>query len=552
MHGSRETRLAERNRGFAAGSRVRLGLASDEWLVACVRRGDTAAFEALYDRHVRELLGFCVYMLRSRQDAEDAVQATFASAYRALRADSRPVALRPWLFTIARNDCLSILRRRRPVVELNGEIAPDADPVDQIALREEVRRVFEGLHGLPENQRAALVLAEVHGLSHHDVGEVLGVRAEQVKAFVYQARSRLVSERAARDVDCREIREELATARGSALLRGRLRRHMRACPDCRVYADGVARQRRQLGGLLPVVPSLALKYRAIEQAVGVGAADPVAVAGGATVAGTAAGTAAELAGGGFNALVCKVAVGVACLGASAGVGVSVLNTPLSSSVGGGTPSGAKTSTAALVASVSPADSLRWTSTVPAFAQGGGTAGGSGASNPARPGNEGGALPEVQNGIPQHEGSGAAGGAEGKSYVGSGGGRERRSGSSANTGAGGESSGASERRSAAEQRQLKHEGHHRLSEEHRRAHEEPRPEGGSRPPKSEEELQRKHEENTRRREEQNPGGHSRAPRTEEEIRLKREKNERVRAEKRKLREEAAARKTEEEAAAPPAP
>jgi RNA polymerase sigma factor (sigma-70 family) len=542
--------LAERNRGVAAGSRVRLRLASDEWLIACVRRGDTAAFEALYDRHARELLGFCVYMLRSRQDAEDAVQATFASAYRALRADSRPVALRPWLFTIARNECLTILRRRRPVVELNGEIAPDADPVDQIALREEVRRVFEGLHGLPENQRASLVLAEVHGLSHNEVGEVLGVRADQVKAFVYQARSKLVSERAARDTDCREIREELATARGAALLRGRLRRHMRACPDCRVYADGVARQRRQLGALLPLMPSLTLKYRAIEKALGIGSADPVAVAGGATVAGTAAGTAAELAGGGFSALACKVAVGVACLGASAGVGVSVLDTPPGASLAG-SASAATTSTAALLASVSPADSLHWSTATPAFTGEGGASSSRRGSRPTGIGTEGVGLPEVQNGGQSHEGAPAGGNAGTQPHKGAVGGRERRSPASGSPGAGGESSGASERRSAAEQHQLKQEGHLRLSEERRKAREEPKPKGGSRPPKSEEEILRKHEEQARKREERSPEGHSRAPRTEEEIRLKQEKHERLRAEKRKLREEAEARqrKAEEEAAAP---
>ncbi len=540
--------MAARSRVFVTGSRVRLGLASDEWLVACVRRGDTAAFEALYDRHVRELLGFCVYMLGSRQDAEDAVQATFASAYRALRADSRPVALRPWLFTIARNDCLTILRRRRPVVELNGEIAPGADPVEQIELREEVRRVFEGLRELPESQRAALVLAEVHGLSHQEVGDVLGVRSEQVKAFVFQARSKLVSERAARDADCREIREELATARGSALLRGRLRRHMRSCPDCRTYADGVARQRRQLGALLPIVPTLALKYRAIEEAMSAGTADPVAVAGGATIAGTAAGTAAELAGGGFNALVCKVAVGVACLGASAGVGVSVLNTPPPAA--GGPASGATTGTSSLVASVSPRDSLPWTSTAPAFQESASATGG-GSGQPQTVG-EGVGSPEAQKGVTVRN-DGSAGGGRGQRSEGSlrESGRERPGGSEANP-ASGESSGASERRAAAEQRQLRRESHHRLSEERKKAHEEPKPESGPKPPKNQEELLHKHEETVRRREEKKPEGHSRAPKTEEELRHKREKNERIRAEKRKLREEAEARAREAEEAAPPAP
>ena len=540
-------------RGVLTGSRVRLGLASDEWLVACVRRGDTAAFEALYDRHVRELLGFCVYMLGSRQDAEDAVQATFASAYRALRADSRPVALRPWLFTIARNECLTTLRRRKPVVELNGEIAPGADPVDQIELRDEVRRVFAGLRELPESQRAALVLAEVHGLSHHEVGDVMGVRADQVKAFVYQARSKLVSERAARDVDCREIREELATARGAALLRGRLRRHMRTCPECRTYADGVARQRRQLGALLPVVPSLALKYRALEETLAAaGASDPVTVAGGATVGATAAGTAAELAGGGINALVCKVAVGVACLGASAGVGVSVLGSPASPGGGGGTGSSASVAAGSLVAQASPRDSRTWNTAAPAFAPGGtGEAGASGEG--VETGAEApGGLPVVQNGVPVREDA-SAGSSPGSSPRG----ENVESGHEGGAGGGhseskSESSTASEHRAEAEQKRVKREGHLRQREANRRAREEPKPVGGSRPPKTEEEILRKREENRRRREERKPEGHSRAPRTPEELRLKKEKNERTRAERRKLREEAEARsrEAEEEAARTP--
>ena len=110
--------LEGRLEAMTTASRVRLRLAGDDRLVASVRGGDAAAFEALYDRHAAELLSFCVYMLGSRHDAEDAVQATFASAYRALNADRRAVALRPWLFAIARNDCLNILRRRRPWVKM--------------------------------------------------------------------------------------------------------------------------------------------------------------------------------------------------------------------------------------------------------------------------------------------------------------------------------------------------------------------------------------------------------------------------------------------------
>ena len=318
--------MANGNGLITAGSRVRLRFAADDRLVAFVRRGDPAAFETLYERHSAELLSFCMYLLGSRQDAEDAVQTTFAAAYRALLAHERPVSLRPWLFTIARNDCLSILRKRKPWEELNGEPALRGDPFRELELREEVRHTVAGLLELPERQRAALVLAEMHGLSQAEIGTVLGVRAEQVKAFVYQARSHLISARRARDADCVEIRDELATARGAALLRRRLRGHVRSCAGCRAYADGVARQRNHLGALVPWVPSLWLKTRALEHAIAIRAATDPSYLRGAAVGGSLAGAAA--AGGGVNGLLTKVAAGLACLGASACVGASVLGTSI--------------------------------------------------------------------------------------------------------------------------------------------------------------------------------------------------------------------------------
>ncbi len=306
-----------------AGARRLLGHGRDEALVAGVRRRDRRAFEAIYERHAAQLLTFCIYLLGSRHDAEDALQATFASAYRALLGDSRPVNLRPWLFTIARNECLSILRKRRPLVELNGEVALTGDPVKLAEVHEEMADMIGGIRELPEKQRAALVLAEVHGMSHADIGSVLGVRPEQVKAYVFQARSNLLSDRHAREADCREIREELATCHGLVRTRARLRRHLRSCDGCRAYASGVEHQHRQLASLLPILPSLTLRYRAIDQALGLCGSDVANYANSATMAGTAI----EVAGGGMSALVVKVATGIVAVGASAGVGVSVMDTP---------------------------------------------------------------------------------------------------------------------------------------------------------------------------------------------------------------------------------
>lgn len=292
--------------------------AGDARLLARIREGDRRAFEALYDRHAAEMLRFGSYMLGSRHDAEDAVQAAFAAAWRALLADRRPVALRPWLFTITRNECVTMLRARRPTVELNGELARSGDPVEHLIVGEDLRLLLESIARLPEQQRVALLLAEAHGLSHPEIASVLGVRTDQIKAFVYQARMNLTADRRARESDCEEIRSELERSRGHGLLRGAIRRHLRDCPGCREHADGVARRRRHFRAVLPFVPSLALKHRVLEGSLGLGS-----LGGGGSVAAGPLGGLAELAAG-TGAVAFKAAAGIVALSLTAGVGVSSL------------------------------------------------------------------------------------------------------------------------------------------------------------------------------------------------------------------------------------
>ena len=72
-----------------------LRLQSDERLVALVRRGNQAAFEALVARYQSRLLAFCRHMLSSREDAEDVLQEVFAAAFNAMLADERAINVRP-------------------------------------------------------------------------------------------------------------------------------------------------------------------------------------------------------------------------------------------------------------------------------------------------------------------------------------------------------------------------------------------------------------------------------------------------------------------------
>ena len=92
-----------------------LRLQSDERLIALIRRGNHHAFEALVARYQSRLLAFCRHMLSSREDAEDVLQEVFAAAYNAMRADTRAINVRPWLYRIARNRSLNHMRKTQAV-----------------------------------------------------------------------------------------------------------------------------------------------------------------------------------------------------------------------------------------------------------------------------------------------------------------------------------------------------------------------------------------------------------------------------------------------------
>ncbi|MEX1142761.1 MAG: RNA polymerase sigma factor [Thermoleophilaceae bacterium] len=209
----------------------------DARLVERARDGDARAFEHLHARYRPAILAFCRHLTGNREDAEDAAQHTFLAAHRRIAGSGDPLELRPWLFTVARNRCLSLLRSRPAA----GAIALDAThrAVDGLAaeveLREELRDLVADVARLPDVQRAALLLSQLEALDHREIGAALGVAPAKVKSLVFQARATLASTRDAREAACSDIRRQLATSTGSALRRRTLRHHVRACDGCRAF-----------------------------------------------------------------------------------------------------------------------------------------------------------------------------------------------------------------------------------------------------------------------------------------------------------------------------
>jgi RNA polymerase sigma-70 factor (ECF subfamily) len=183
---------------------------------------DTLAPED-FEGHRRELTAYCYRMLGSGFDAEDAVQETMVRAWRAGEAFEGRSSVRSWLYRIATNVCLDMLRGRqrrarpmelgpsRPPVESSLEallpegswvspiadervLPPEADPAEVAVARDSIRLAFvAALQHLPARQRAALILCEVLRWQAAEAAELLGTSVAAVNSALQRARATLGS-----------------------------------------------------------------------------------------------------------------------------------------------------------------------------------------------------------------------------------------------------------------------------------------------------------------------------------------------------------------------
>jgi RNA polymerase sigma factor (sigma-70 family) len=291
---------------------------SDELLAKLVGRGSSHAFGVLYERHHQALYRYCRSILRNEHDAQDALQSTMTQAYAALRAKERDVSLRAWLFRIAHNESITILRKHRRELELDQsglQAQADDDPHSLLESRGRLRQLVCDLHELPERQRSALVMRELSGLHIEEIAVALAASPAAAKQALFEARSSLHELAEGREMDCEKVCLAIS-AHDRRVLRGRrIRAHLRDCESCRDFQLAIGAREADLRALAPVLPASAATT-ILARLIGAGHWGGSAGSGSAAVAGGSSSGSSLLAHAG-GSLLLKGAAGAAIVAVTA-------------------------------------------------------------------------------------------------------------------------------------------------------------------------------------------------------------------------------------------
>jgi RNA polymerase sigma-70 factor (ECF subfamily) len=170
-----------------------------------LQAGDPEEFSRLVDAYSGKIYRLATKMLNQQQDAEDVLQETFLKAYRGLKSFDGRSKISTWLFRIATNEALMVIRRKHPeVVSIDEPVETeegDQEPVqiidwcclpeEELLSEETKERLDDAVKELPERLRVVFILRDINDLSTHETAEILGLSDTAVKTRLSRARLRL-------------------------------------------------------------------------------------------------------------------------------------------------------------------------------------------------------------------------------------------------------------------------------------------------------------------------------------------------------------------------
>jgi RNA polymerase sigma factor (sigma-70 family) len=292
-------------------------LQSDESLVEQASRSDRRALAAIFKRYNQDLFRYCAALLGNSEDAADALQNTMVKVLAALPGERRSVHLKAWLYRIAHNESIELLRKRQTFEAIDPEALVGADgPEASAEVRERLRQLILDLRELPDRQRGALVMRELGGLSFEQIGSAFETSAAVARQTVYEARLGLREMERGRAMGCDEIRRKLSDGDRRVFRRRDVRAHLRHCEPCRDFEAAISARRANLAAISPISALAAAGL--LKGAIGGAAASTGGVAAGPT-GGALAGAGA---GGAISTSAAVKAVATVALAGAIGVGAA--------------------------------------------------------------------------------------------------------------------------------------------------------------------------------------------------------------------------------------
>ena len=255
---------------------------TDGQLLELVKKGDAKAMDQLLARHENKIYRFGLRMCGNEDDARDVLQETLLAAFKNLgtfRGDSQ---ISTWLYQVARSFCIKQRRRREGeparLESMEGSevksMAADSTQLDSKAHAREVGHVIQAaMNTLQEDQREALVLRDVEGLSAEEAAEVVGIEVGALKSRLHRARIQLkqslsaVLDDQSTDLGCPELQQELSAYAASEIDQAacaRIEAHMQKCVHCTAACDSLKRTvsmcRSIPGGEVPAPVRAAVRH----------------------------------------------------------------------------------------------------------------------------------------------------------------------------------------------------------------------------------------------------------------------------------------------------
>lgn len=161
-------------------------------LIEQCRAGNLKAFEKLIERHQKAIYNAALRMLNNREDAEDVTQEVFVKAFENLDAFKSEYKFFSWIYRMAINQSINLLRRRNRMQTLEADVlSPEKSPEQKFEEAQGINQMELALMFLTPEKRAIIILKHFHNLSYREIAYILEIQEKTVKSRLFEARQQL-------------------------------------------------------------------------------------------------------------------------------------------------------------------------------------------------------------------------------------------------------------------------------------------------------------------------------------------------------------------------